>query len=197
MRKDVITNKDAGTILDGDMRIWSRHGTFVIFLVLLAVYIAYHARIVTTIPCGGGVLDGVVRSFTHISTPHFLANLAGIYLLYRAEVQVGTSKFLRVFFSILVLSVGIEILFGMFFNCSCSIGFSGVLFGFASWSLFTEKEVNYSLLVGLVGLITVTSVMRGQKVSTTGHVAGFLAGILTAISMGNVNKVVVPKNATF
>jgi membrane associated rhomboid family serine protease len=196
INEKITKNTDCHSLVDNDMKIWSQKGTFIIFGILLMVYIAYQTKFLKVIPCENGILNGFLRSFIHISTKHLLANLAGIYLLYRAEVQVGTWKFIRVFFSILTISVVLESIYGLIFDNECSIGFSGVLFGFAAWSLLTDMEIEYTILFGLVGFMIVSSI-NNVKASLSGHVCGLLAGVITALYMGKVQKNPIHKEASF
>jgi hypothetical protein len=196
MRKEFISVNSTEGIVDHDMKIWSQKYTFVIFLMILAIYFAYQTKTLKSIPCENGILNGIYRSFVHISTKHLLANLAGIYLLYRAEVQIGSESFLRVFSSILIMSVVLEVMYGLIFGVQCSIGFSGVLFGFAAWSICTERDMDYSLLALFVGLMMITSV-GDPKVSLSGHISGFIVGMITALYMGKVQKQPLHKLASF
>ena len=187
MRKEIIQGPDVKNIIDYDMKIWSQKYTFMIFMVLVVIYFSYQTGIFKTIPCGNDMVNGITRNFIHINTKHLLANLAGIYILYRAEVQLGPEKFLKTFISILIMSVVFECLCSKIFNTNCSIGFSGILFGFAAWSLFTEKDMDYPLLGFIIGFIVLSSI-KDNNVSFVGHASGFVAGLVVALFMGNVEK---------
>jgi membrane associated rhomboid family serine protease len=197
MRKESIDKTiSVKNIIKYDMKIWSQKYTFIIFVILIFIYACYQSGFFKSIPCENGIVNGVSRSFIHISTTHLLANLAGIYILYRAEMQLGSSKFLRTFISILVISIVFECIYSLLFKVECSIGFSGVLFGFAAWSILTEKKLDYSLL-GLLAVFIVGTSIKDSKASFCGHLCGFMAGITTAIYMGQVPKADIHKFSSF
>lgn len=123
----------------------------------------------------------MVRNFIHTNVIHLLANIAGLVILYKIESEKGTGSFTCIFFAILVLSSIIEYLMYTFVpSVNCSIGLSGIIFGFAMFELVCSKKCSLGALAGLVAVITLPSI-QDTNVSVSGHIIGALSGFLTAL----------------
>lgn len=185
MRKEHIADSDVNKVLDLDMNLVGQKVTFSILVLVVIVFLMYQFGVIHTIPCSNNFFEGILRSFIHINIRHFVANIAGFYLLYRSEVELGPKKFSVVILSILFLSVLFEMMVSMFMKTNCSIGFSGVLFGVAAWELFSDGNVELFGLLTIIAFMTIPS-LKDPKVSWLGHLAGFAAGTVVALTLGPV-----------
>lgn len=168
---------------DLDMKIWKTEITFTIFILITLVYIFYKIKIFTTLPCNNDIVSVFIRNFIHVNLVHLLSNLAGLFILYKVETDLGKHEFFYILIGILLLNTLIEYIVNKSFPdyVKCSIGFSGVIFSYAVFELVTSSNFAMSAVAILVMTLTLPS-LKSSNVSIVGHLIGVLAGLLTAIA---------------
>lgn len=180
MVKQEITTSDALSHIDLDMKIWKTELTFAIFLAVIIVFGLYRTHVITNIPCKNDILSIFSRNFIHISSIHLLTNLAGLIILYKVESTLGLRRFGCVFTAVLLLNTIIEWVLYQIFDLKCSIGLSGIIFGFAVFELVNSSSCTLSAIVALVAMLTLPS-LKSSNVSIVGHLAGAFAGLIIAL----------------
>jgi membrane associated rhomboid family serine protease len=94
----------------------------------------------------------------------------GIYFLSELETQIGSSNF----FTLVILITIILSLFEYTVKTGCSIGISGVLYGLVAYKMFKFKNIDYNIIYTLILLFLFSG---DSKISHTGHLLGFIAGL--------------------
>ena len=94
----------------------------------------------------------------------------GIYFISELEIKIGSSNFL----TLVILITVILSIFEYAVKSGCSIGISGVLYGLVAYEMFKFKNVDYNVLFTLVLLFLFSG---DSKISHTGHLLGFIAGL--------------------
>ena len=158
------------------MEISKCNKTISIFIagVISLIYFLYNENILTTIPCDQTFSSKFLSNFFHINFFHLILNLVGLYLLSDLEQQIGSSKFVILFFLILIISSSFEYIL----QTGCSIGISGVLYGLVAYEMFKIKNIDYNVILTLVLLFLFSN---NSKISHTGHLLGFISGLLATI----------------
>lgn len=185
--KYIIKSSDSYEYLNLDMKIWKTELTFTIFISIIVIYILYHMNIIKKIPCSSSFVNIFIRNFIHINTVHLLSNLAGLIILYKIESSLGSNKFLFIFSSILLVNTIIEwLLYKYVKDMKCSIGLSGILFGFIVFELMNLSQCKFTALLALVGALLLPS-LKDSNVSIIGHLTGVFAGVI----VGGIYKCVI------
>ena len=61
---------------------------------------------------------------------------------------------------------------------TCSIGFSGVLYGLLAWNILTDRNISMESLITIIVLVIEPS-LTSANVSFSGHALGAVSGIIT------------------
>ena len=134
------------------------------------IYFLYNSNILTTIPCDQDFSSKLLSNFIHTNSVHLISNLMGLYLISELENRIGSSNF-----SILVILITIILsLFEYTVKSGCSIGISGVLYGLVAYEMFKFKNIDYNIVLTLILLFLFSG---NSKISHTGHLLGFIAGL--------------------
>lgn len=154
------------------MKIIKYNKTISIFIsiVLSLTYFLYNSNILTTIPCDQDFSSKLLSNFIHTNSVHLISNLMGIYFISELETKIGSSNFL----TLVILITVILSIFEYTVKSGCSIGISGVLYGLVAYEMFKFKNVDYNVLFTLVLLFLFSG---DSKISHTGHLLGFIAGL--------------------
>lgn len=163
-----------------NLKVWETKFTFTILLAIVTVYCLYHFQYWKNVPCENDFTNILFRNFIHTNTFHFISNLAGLIILYKVESSTGFNHFACIFTSILILNSFVEWVLYKNFDLSCSIGLSGIIFGFAVFELLTLSDCTLSAITGLVAMITLPSI-KSTDISIVGHLVGVLSGIVVAL----------------
>ena len=140
------------------------------------------------LPCDNDFFSAFLRNFIHIDPLHLIINLYGFYRLTQLELAIGSIRYIALLILLAVLQTVLEWLtyhpfvreFGglvPFGGATCSIGFSGILFGIISWMFFSERGLDLALLFAMITSITITSAQNPQ-ISFIGHLIGLIAGLI-------------------
>ena len=154
--------------------------TVIISAILVVVSLLFIFRQWVNLPCGHDVLSAFSRNFIHVDPLHLIINLYGFYRLSDLEFSLGSIRYLVL---ILVLSFFQTVLEWLYLTIrplgvSCSIGFSGILFGILTFMFFFDRGIDFTLLSALL-LSIVSSAATDRRISFTGHLFGVIAGLLT------------------
>ena len=118
-----------------------------IALSLILIFILFNAQVINAIPCGDGIHDVFMSNFVHIDMTHLISNLFALYALSRVEKEMGFKPFIWLFIFLLIFNTLAEFIAKKIWkDMTCSIGFSGVLFGMMSWELLVKKKFDWTLL---------------------------------------------------
>jgi membrane associated rhomboid family serine protease len=148
---------------------------------LIIIFSLYFTTIVKTIPCGKDILSIFFGNFVHTDPYHILANLYALYALSRVEKKIGTKQFFGLVVFLLIFNTLFET--GLRYinkDLSCSIGFSGVLFGVMTWELTSRKEIDFYIVSAIVAMVLLPS-MKNPNVSLSGHLTGAISGVIGGI----------------
>ncbi len=164
-----------------------------LFSTTLSMWIVWAADLVWPGTIGHGIvprtaygLTGIVMApFIHVSLQHLLANTIPFVILGALILLRGVRAFVFVLLlSALVSGVGTW-LFGA--PHTRHVGASGVVFGFLGYLLIRaayDHRLSSALIAIVVALLYgatfLTSLMPAQGISWTGHVFGFIGGVLAA-----------------
>ena len=159
----------------------------------LSMWIVWAADLVVPGTIGHGIvprtaygLTGIVMApFIHVSLQHLLANTIPFVILGALILLRGTQAFLFVaVVSALVSGFGTW-LFGA--PHSQHVGASGVVFGFLGYLLiraaYDHRISSFLIAVAVAvvyGATFLTSLMPASGISWTGHIFGFIGGVVAA-----------------
>ena len=149
---------------------YNKNISIFISILLSLTYFLYNSNILTTIPCDQDFSSKLLSNFIHTNSVHLISNLMGIYFISELEIKIGSSNFL----TLVILITVILSIFEYAVKSGCSIGISGVLYGLVAYEMFKFKNVDYNVLFTLVLLFLFSG---DSKISHTGHLLGFIAGL--------------------
>ena len=143
-----------------------------IAVINIAVYLLYKIKFFdSTNICNDDILSRIQGSFVHVNFTHLAMNLIGLYILSDIEKVVGSEKFIKVVLFIIASSSIIETIL----KTSCSIGFSGVLYGLLAYEMFIKKKIELDIIIVLVTLCFIPD--NYSNISHSGHLIGFVSGM--------------------
>ena len=70
---------------------------------------------------------------------------------------------------------------------NCSIGLSGVIFGFAIFELMNVSSCTLAAATALVAMITLPSI-KNASIDIVGHLTGVMAGLIVALLFKYLKK---------
>jgi len=132
------------------------------------------------LPCGSDLISSFARNFIHVSPVHLLMNMFAFYQFSSIETIVGSTQYLILIISLAVLQTIIEIISRNFLDLTCSIGFSGVLYGILTWTLLSGKQTNSKMIIAVL-LSIFSSSAHDPQLSLAGHLMGVAAGAIAAL----------------
>lgn len=143
-----------------------------IALINITVYLLYKIKFFDSVNiCNDDILSRIQGSLVHVNLTHLMMNLIGLYILSEIEKAIGSEKFIKLVLFIIVLSSIIE----MVLKTSCSIGFSGVLYGLLAYEMFIKKKIQLDIIIVLVSLCFIPD--NYSNISHSGHLIGFISGM--------------------
>lgn len=143
-----------------------------IALINIVIYLLIQMKFFDTVNiCNDDILSRIQGSLVHVNFTHLVMNLIGLYILSEIEKAIGSEKFIKLVLFIIVLSSIIE----MVLKTSCSIGFSGVLYGLLAYEMFIKKKIQLDIIIVLVSLCFIPD--NYSNISHSGHLIGFISGI--------------------
>ena len=156
------------------MKIIKYNKTISIFIsiILSLIYFLYNSRTFTIIPCDQEFSSKFLSNFIHTNSIHLISNLLGLYFISELENQIGSSNFLNL---VILISL-IMSFFETIFKSGCSIGFSGILYGLVAYEMFKFKNIDYNVIYTLILLFLFSG---NSKISHTGHLLGFISGLIS------------------
>ena len=101
------------------------------------------------------------------------------------EKVLGSTQYLIIVLSLAVLQTLIEMISRNFIDLTCSIGFSGVLYGILTWILLSGKQTNPKMIIAVL-LSIFSSSAYDPRLSLSGHLMGVLAGFIVAFLTSNI-----------
>lgn len=179
MAKYIVKENGLSTS-DIDIKLWKTEFTFSIFLCIISVYLLYSFDIFKKIPCDNSFINILIRNFIHTNMLHIVSNIAGLVILYKIESSSGFHQFALIFLSILLLNTFIEYILYSVTDINCSIGLSGIIFGFAVFELINHTDCTLAAITALLAMVVIPS-LKNSNVSIVGHLTGVLAGLIVAI----------------
>lgn len=148
---------------------------------MVMTFALYATSVIKTLPCGTDVVSKFLSNFVHADQGHLLTNLFALYALSRVEVKLGSGKFFWLIFSLLVSTTLIEVVLHKFNpGMKCSIGFSGVLFGVATWELVAYNTIDI-YLISSIALRVILPSTQDRSVSFVGHAVGAFCGAMIGL----------------
>ena len=157
-------------------------------LSIVIVFILFNIQVINALPCGTGIHEVFLSNFVHIELSHLISNLYALYALSRVEQEMGFKPFIWLLIFLLLFNTLVEFLARKIWkNMKCSIGFSGILFGIATWELVSKKQLNIEILLAIVIMVVGPSI-QNNRVSLTGHVIGSISGIIGGVLWKILNK---------
>lgn len=157
-------------------------------LSIIIVFILINIKVINRIPCGDSIYEIFTTNFIHIEPSHLIFNLYALYALSRVEEEMGVQSFIWLVVFLLLFNTLIEFLMRNFWkNMKCSIGFSGILFGIATWEIVSKKHINLETVLVIIIMVLGPSI-QNKKVSLEGHAIGALSGIIGAVLWKKINK---------
>ena len=148
---------------------------------LFSICLFYLTSLIKVIPCGKDILSNFYSNFTHVDIFHLIGNLSGLYVLSRVEQNIGSKNFIKLLVFLLVFNTITEtIMHKIMPSTTCSIGFSGVLFGIATWEIITTQQVDYAAVLAII-FSAIRPTVNQIKTSISGHVIGAIGGIISGI----------------
>ena len=155
---------------------------------LFSICSFYLTSLIKTVPCGKDVLSNFYSNFTHVDIFHLIGNLSGLYVLSRVEQNIGSKQFIKLLIFLLVFNTITEtIMHKIIPSTQCSIGFSGVLFGIATWEIITTQEVDYAAVLAII-FSAIRPTVNQIKTSISGHVIGAIGGVISGIIWSLIYK---------
>lgn len=146
--------------------------------IIIIIFLLYFINIFKSYPCGRDMVSNILSNFIHADFFHLISNLYGLYVLTRVEEKIGTTKFFYVIFFILVMNSIFETILYRISNISCSIGFSGIIYGIFSWEMMSGlKEFDWYILSAIV--FDIFSILKlKRKIALINHFIGIISGII-------------------
>lgn len=155
---------------------------------LIVIFLLFNAKVVTSIPCGKSIHDVFMSNFVHIDTVHLISNLFALYAVSRVEMYMGFQPFICLLIFLLIFNTLAEVVAKrLFTSLNCSIGFSGILFGFMTWELASQMKVDVELVIAITIMIAGPSIQH-SNVSLSGHLIGAISGVIAALLWKSLNK---------
>ena len=160
---------------------------FYILSVIMFIIYGTYTKKNNKIPCDNDLFQIMQRNFIHIDINHFMTNMITFYVLVVNLNKDGITMSILIT-SILFFSVIIEYLFALLnTKRTCSIGFSGILYGLISIYMLTKRKLDLALISSL-GIMVLRSSLVSSKVSLSGHAIGAISGVITYQVMNKFNK---------
>ena len=145
---------------------------------IIVIFSLYATTALKEIPCGKDVMSIFYGNFVHIDIYHLISNIFALYALSRVEVSVGGKQFVALIVFLLMFNTIAEVLmYRIFKGLQCSIGFSGVLFGVATWEMVTNQDFDWVLITSLITMVAGPTI-QNPKASLMGHAVGAVAGVI-------------------
>ena len=156
-------------------------------IILIIVFVLFNTNILNKLPCENNISDVFASTFTHIEVVHLLSNLIALYTLSRVENDMGSKSFLWLLIFLISFNTLVEYLIKNILNTSCSIGFSGILFGIMTWEIISEKSVSFDIILSIVA-ITFGSSFHTKNISIESHIIGVISGIVGALAWKSIHN---------
>ena len=161
-----------------------------ITLTIVLIFGLYATTALKQIPCGKDITNVLYGNFVHIDIYHLLSNIFALYALSRVEISIGWKSFLALICFLLFFNTLAETaMYRIFKTLKCSIGFSGVLFGIATWELVNNKGFDWFIGLSVLTMIAGPSI-NNPKASLIGHSIGAISGIIGGLLWSKIG----PKN---
>lgn len=155
--------------------------TVYIAISLIVVFLLFNAQVITAVPCGKGIHEVFMSNFVHIDVMHLVSNLYALYAISRVEQEMGFQPFIWLLIFLLIFNTLAEFITKLIWkDLSCSIGFSGILFGLITWELVSKKKFDVELMIVIIIMVVGPS-LKNKKVSLFGHAIGAVSGIIGAL----------------
>jgi len=149
-----------------------------ITVILVLIFSLYFGAALKDLPCGKDMISSIQSQFVHTDYYHLTANILSLYALSRVERQIGSRQFFSLIMFLVIFTAIIEVIVHKLIpNMTCSIGFSGILFGILAWEIVSKGNVDITMLISIGSLVIIPS-MKSKRASLSGHVIGAAAGIV-------------------
>lgn len=154
---------------------------------LIIIFILYYTQIIKTVSCSKDIHEIFIRNFVHVESYHLVTNLFALYALSRVEEEMGFYPFLYLIIFLVLINTIVEYIVRKFKpDITCSLGFSGILFGITTWELITHRSISPSLLLA-ISLMVVKPNLTNKNISFSGHVIGALSGVIGGVLWKQMN----------
>ena len=154
---------------------------------IFLTFILYAFNIFKKIPCEKDMVSIFCTNFIHTDFYHIFSNLISFYALSTIEYKMGPKKFFILILYLLIFNTIFEFILHKIIKTPCSIGFSGVLYGIATFEIVCNKNLDYAMISALIINVAV-SYNFDSKSSLSGHVIGIISGIIGGIILNNITK---------
>lgn len=140
------------------------------------------------VDCTNTIQTTFYNNFVHTQSYHLVANLCALFVLSKVEQKIGKDFFPLIVFLLTINTIFQYIARKIFPNLiSCSIGFSGILFGIMTYEIITEQGLDANILLS-ISLIVVYPSFSQKNISFSGHLIGAISGIIGALIWKNFRE---------
>ena len=155
---------------------------------IIIVFVLFNVQVINAIPCGKSFKDVFASNFVHVDASHLMSNLYALYALSRVEEEMGFKPFMWLLIFLLMFNTLAEFIAKQIWSDkTCTIGFSGVLFGIATWELVSKKTLDVQMILAIIIMVVGPS-MKGKNISLSGHAIGAVSGIVGGLLWKTINK---------
>ena len=150
--------------------------TYFFIIINITVFLLYSQNAISTSHmCDKTLIANISQNFTHLEIAHIVLNLLAFYNLQNLELHYGSYKYAQIILILVLFQSFITYIINKNFNLTCSIGFSGVIFGLYMLDFFRLKDINTTNIMFALFMIIQPSLYY-RNVSLSGHLIGGLSG---------------------
>jgi len=152
--------------------------SFIIVFIVI-IFSLYFVNVIKTLPCGKDMKTIFMSNFIHTDFLHLISNVYGIYSLSRIEKRFGSKNFFTLLLFLLIFNTIFETLLHKIIKTPCSIGISGVLYGFLTFDIISNNKKSYDItLISAVFFNMIMAKIGRSNISFYGHLIGAISGII-------------------
>jgi rhomboid protease GluP len=162
-------------------------------LVMVIITLLYNFGILKSISCQKNFLSAFSRNFIHINFLHLFINLYAFYQLSTIELEIGSLSYFLLIILLALLQSIIELIVRSQIDLTCSIGFSGILYGLLIWTILSGQKTDLLMIVSVLLTIFASSELD-TTISLSGHLIGVVSGILAVPIFSLFKSTILTKN---
>ena len=159
---------------------------FLAFIIIL-VHVLQNLKITGKFSCSNTIISNIYSNFFHVDLFHLLINVYGIYYFSNLEKKIGTKKFCFLILFLLITTAFFETALKTIFpTIKCSVGFSGIIFGMATF-VKTIHEEDSKKFIKMIALEIIYNFSHKNSISISSHIIGILCGIISGLLFSKFN----------